>query len=76
MYVYRLNIPNDVGFQNLQVIAAQEIIRRICKRIKLGGAWVAQSVEHRTLDFGSGHDLTVHGFKPHVGLYTDSAEPA
>ena len=23
----------------------------------------------------SGHDLTVHGFKPHVGLCTDSADP-
>ena len=29
----------------------------------LGGAWVAQSVEHPTLDFGSGHDLMVHEFE-------------
>ena len=41
-----------------------------------GGTWVAQSVEHLTLDFGSGHDLTVCGFKSHVGLRADSAEPA
>ena len=27
------------------------------------GAWVAQSVKHPTLDLGSGHDLTVHGFE-------------
>ena len=27
-------------------------------------------------DFGSGHDLTVCEFKPHIGLCTDSAEPA
>ena len=40
------------------------------------GAWMAQSVKHLTLDFGSGHDLTVPGFKPCVRLYTDSAEPA
>ena len=26
-------------------------------------------------DFGSGHDLTVCVFKPHVGLCADSAEP-
>ena len=26
-------------------------------------------------DFGSGHDLTVHEFKPHVGLCADSSEP-
>ena len=40
------------------------------------GAWVAQSVERLTLDFSSGHDLTVRGFEPHLGLCTDSAEPA
>ena len=28
------------------------------------GAWVAQSVKYQTLGFGSGHDLTVHEFKP------------
>ena len=39
-------------------------------------AWVAQVVEHLTLDFSSGHHLTVCGFKPHVGLCADSAEPA
>ena len=39
------------------------------------GAWVVQSVEHPTLDFGSSHDLMVHGIKPHVRLCTDSAEP-
>ena len=27
-------------------------------------------------DFGSGHDLTVHGFEPHLGLCADSSEPA
>ena len=26
-------------------------------------------------DFGSGHDLTVRGFEPHVGLCADSSEP-
>ena len=35
----------------------------------LGGSvgWVS--------DFGSGHDLTAHGFKPHVGLCADGSEP-
>ena len=33
-------------------------------RFKNQGAWVAQSVERQTLDFGSGHDLMVHGIKP------------
>ena len=26
-------------------------------------------------DFGSGHDLTVRGFEPRVGLCADSSEP-
>ena len=32
------------------------------------GTWVAQSVKRLTLDFGSGHNLTVHEFEPRVGL--------
>ena len=43
---------------------------------KSGDSWVAQSVKHPTLDFASGHDLTVRGFKPWVGLCDDSTEPA
>ena len=35
--------------------------------IKLRGAWVAQLVEHLTLDFGSGHDLRVMGSSPVLG---------
>ena len=30
----------------------------------VGGAWVAQVVKHPTLDFSSGHDLTVREFEP------------
>ena len=38
---------------------------------------MAQSVECPTLDFGLGLDITVfHGMEPHVGLCTDSVEPA
>ena len=37
---------------------------------------MAQLVKCPTLDFGSGHDLMVSKFEPHVKLYTDSAEPA
>ena len=36
------------------------------------GAWMAQSVKHPTLDFGSGHDLRVREFKPHVRLCSGS----
>ena len=41
-----------------------------------GGAWVAQSVKHLTLDFASGHDLTVLEFEPYFGLCADSTECA
>ena len=36
------------------------------------GAWVAQLVKHLTLDFGSGCDVTVHEFEPHVRLTVQS----
>ena len=48
----------------------------IKKRLQEPGAWVAQPVEHPTLDFGSGHDLIVHKFEPQVELCTDSVKPA
>ena len=34
------------------------------------------AVKQQTLDFGSGHDLTVRDMEPHVGLCAESAEPA
>ena len=37
---------------------------------------MAQPVKGLTLDFGSGHDLTVCEFKAHLGLCADNAEPA
>ena len=40
------------------------------------GTWVAQSVKHSTLDFSSGHHLTVREFKPCSGPCADSVEPA
>ena len=40
------------------------------------GTWVAQSVKHPTLNLGSGGDLMVCEFEPHVKLCADGAEPA
>ena len=37
---------------------------------------MAQWVQHPTLDFGSGHELTVPEIKPRVGLCADRVEPA
>ena len=36
--------------------------------IDQGGTWLTQSVQHPTLDFGSGHNFTVHGIEPASGL--------
>ena len=44
--------------------------------ITFRGTWVAQSVKHPTLDFGSGHDLMVHGFKLCIELCANGAESA
>ena len=38
------------------------------KNHNLVGAWVAQLVEHLTLDFGSGHDLRVMRLSPGSGF--------
>ena len=46
---------------------------------KMKKCWIGrlgELVKCPTLDFGSGHDLTVCGFEPRTGLYADSAEPA
>ena len=32
-------------------------------------------LSHLTLDFRSGHDLTVRGIEPHLGLCADNVEP-
>ena len=37
---------------------------------------MSQLVKRLTLGFGSGHDLTVCGFEPRVGLCAGSVEPA
>ena len=37
---------------------------------------MAQSIKCLTLDFSSGHDYTVCGFKPHIMQCAESAEPA
>ena len=40
------------------------------------GTWVTQSGKHLTLDFSSGHDLTVCQIEPGVRLCADSMDPA
>ena len=38
--------------------------------------WGAGVVKHLTLNFSSGHDLTVHEIKPQEGIHTNSAKSA
>ena len=37
---------------------------------------MAQSDDHPTLDFGSGHDLMAHEIQPRIELWADSTELA
>ena len=39
-------------------------------------SWVAQSIKRPITGYGSGHDLIVHGFEPHIGLCADGVNPA
>ena len=45
-------------------------IQRIYRR----GVWVVQFLKHLTLDYGSGHHLTICESEPHIRLYADSVE--
>ena len=40
---------------------------RVLDRRQWRGAWVAQLVKYPTVDFVSGHDLTVRGFEARIG---------
>ena len=65
----QLGLPEH--YQEILVAFSHNLRYKDC-----GGAWVAQSVERPTLDFGSGHDLMVRGMEPCVWLCADSVEPA
>ena len=67
--------PNSAALQPLQLLPSPSPAL-VLRRQKPRGAWVAQSVEHPTVDLGSGHDLTACGFEPHIRLCVDSMEPA
>ena len=56
---------------------SQGFHKKIVLRRLLTGVpgWLSQ-LSALTPDFGSGHDLTVHDFEPHIGLCADSTEPA
>ena len=45
-------------------------------KVKERGAWVPQLVKCLTLDFGSGHDLTVCETEPHMSDFVLVIEPA
>lgn len=60
-----------LGFWGISLGQAKPTYSDVCfplLRKCVSGTWVAHSVECLTLDFGSGHALTMMGSKPHVGL--------
>ena len=72
MYVINL----DIAFKNKLILGRVLVYQDYRKSTVNSGAWMAQSVEYLTLHFGAGHHLMVHEIKPHMGLCTDSTEPA
>ena len=58
------------------LIPSTTISQLLSLKINLRGTWVAESIKHLTLHFGTGHDLMVCGFEPCIGLCADSVEPA
>ena len=46
------------------------------KKRSPGGAWAAQSVNHPTLGFRSGHGLAAGEFEPRTRLWVDGVETA
>ena len=59
-----------------QMILGQFLISAFVALKQPQNEWVAQSVKHLTLVFGSGHGLTVHEITLHTGLHANSTEPA
>ena len=62
------------GVQPILIIALKKTKTKTKKNLR--GPWLAQSVKCPTLDFGSGHDLRVHGIEPCIKLCADNTEPA
>ena len=54
----------------------KDVVTTQCYLKEYWGTWVTQLVKHPTLDFDSGHDLTVREMEFHVRLCADSPEPA
>ena len=64
------------SLQTRQTVYLQGIHFIVYKLYLNKGTWVAQSVKYPTLDFSSGHDLTVRGIEPHHRLCADRVDPA
>jgi len=55
------------GFWKICITTISLTLSQHLKNSLMRGAWVAQSVRHLTLDFGSGHDLRVMRSSPASG---------
>ena len=64
------------GVMCVCVCMCVKIHQRHLRIVHILGPWVAQSVKCPTLDFSSGHDVTVCEFEPRVRLQANSVKPA
>ena len=53
--------------RHMKIYSASLIIREIQIKTMMRGTWMAQSLEHPTLDFDSGHFPRVMGSSPGLG---------
>ena len=70
--VQEVKLPNSLNVSGVlsSLVSSQVCCSFFLTVIFSRGTWVAQSAEHLTLDFGSGHDLRV------CESYADGVEPA
>ena len=58
------HVPLDLGARSSSSLNG---VQRLLLNFLFRCAWVAQSVKHLTLDFGSGHDLRIVRSSPRSG---------
>ena len=74
---YKMNSTSIWRASSANTLRRAHVMPLNCRRL-VRGTWVARSVKRPTLDFGSGHDLTLHELEPLirlVRLWADSVEP-
>jgi len=57
--VCEFHLAPDLGFNAHVIVTPLNFLKSCSKTPSFRGTWVAQSIEHLTLGFGTGHDLRI-----------------